>query len=404
MGFGNLKKILAFSVFSVLLLAPAGSQLAFSSHGFCSSDSQCNDQNPCTNDNCSGIGPARFCTHFGSPSLSGNTCGDQTTTQCSNPNTCNSLGGCSARNTSGSCNDSNACTSSDICVAGICGGNPVPQIGRPLCDDGKECTIGDQCGALGGCIGDPIGQIGDSCGPIPTDSCNSGGLCGAIGNCVNVPFTGLPCDDNDSNVCTTGFCNTSIFTSGGATCDAIPTPGLPCGETARGCFLADLCDGSGVCQTDLPAVGLPCNDNNSCTGADFCNTSGDCNGIPVLQGTLCGNSADNDCTNPDRCNGQGTCQSNDEPDDTSCDDGEVCTIGELCIDGVCGMGTTNPILACMPDGGDGQSVGGDIIPIEATSLILAGTQTTISWLIPVTVSAIGIAIVIAREFSKYQPD
>jgi len=62
------------------------------------------------------------------------------------------------------------------------------------------------------------------------------------------------------------------------------------------------------------------------------------------------------------------------------------------------MGTINPIPACI------DPVGGELIPIEATSLILAGTQTTLSWLIPVTVSAIGITIVIAREFSKYQPE
>jgi len=42
-------------------------------------------------------------------------------------------------------------------------------------------------------------------------------------------------------------------------------------------------------------------------------------------------------------------------------------------------------------------VGGEIIPIETTALILAGAQT-FSWMIPVIVSAIGIGIVIARKF------
>lgn len=43
-----------------------------------------------------------------------------------------------------------------------------------------------------------------------------------------------------------------------------------------------------------------------------------------------------------------------------------------------------------------QLVGGELIPIETTSLLLAGTQT-FSWMIPVIVSAVGIGIVIARK-------
>jgi len=45
-----------------------------------------------------------------------------------------------------------------------------------------------------------------------------------------------------------------------------------------------------------------------------------------------------------------------------------------------------------------NAVGGTMIPIDTTSLLLAGTQMTASWMIPVIVSAIGIGIVIARKF------
>jgi len=44
------------------------------------------------------------------------------------------------------------------------------------------------------------------------------------------------------------------------------------------------------------------------------------------------------------------------------------------------------------------AIGGELIPIETTSLILAGTQSVAAWMIPVLVSAIGIGIVIARKF------
>jgi len=43
-------------------------------------------------------------------------------------------------------------------------------------------------------------------------------------------------------------------------------------------------------------------------------------------------------------------------------------------------------------------VGGTMIPIDTTALLLTGAQTTAAWMIPVIVSAIGIAIVIARKF------
>ena len=41
--------------------------------------------------------------------------------------------------------------------------------------------------------------------------------------------------------------------------------------------------------------------------------------------------------------------------------------------------------------GEGCYVGGEVIPIEASSLILAGAQST-TWLIPVIVSAVGISL------------
>ncbi len=44
------------------------------------------------------------------------------------------------------------------------------------------------------------------------------------------------------------------------------------------------------------------------------------------------------------------------------------------------------------------AVGGDLIPLDSTMVLLAGTQTTVAWMIPVIVSAIGIGIVLARKY------
>jgi len=45
-----------------------------------------------------------------------------------------------------------------------------------------------------------------------------------------------------------------------------------------------------------------------------------------------------------------------------------------------------------------QAVGGEMIPLDTTMVLAAGSQYTAAWMIPALVSAIGIAIVIARKF------
>jgi len=45
-----------------------------------------------------------------------------------------------------------------------------------------------------------------------------------------------------------------------------------------------------------------------------------------------------------------------------------------------------------------MAVGGDIIPLETTMVLVAGAQYTAAWMIPAIVSAIGIGIVLARKF------
>jgi len=58
----------------------------------------------------------------------------------------------------------------------------------------------------------------------------------------------------------------------------------------------------------------------------------------------------------------------------------------------------------FPNGNEGNGnhattpVGGEFISLDATSVLVAGSQMTLAWMIPVIVSGIGIAIVIARKF------
>jgi len=51
-------------------------------------------------------------------------------------------------------------------------------------------------------------------------------------------------------------------------------------------------------------------------------------------------------------------------------------------------------VICLPV----SAVGGDMIPIDSTMVLLAGVQYSAAWMIPVIISSIGIGIVIARKF------
>ncbi len=62
-----------------------------------------------------------------------------------------------------------------------------------------------------------------------------------------------------------------------------------------------------------------------------------------------------------------------------------------------------PVLQCQGQFADCkaqlcQAVGGAMIQMETTSVLAAGAQYTAAWMIPVIVSGIGFAIVIARKF------
>jgi len=136
-------------------------------------------------------------------------------------------------------------------------------------------------------------------------------------------------------------------------------------------------------------------DDGANNGTTDCGCASDCT-FP-LDGITCGPpETDNECSNQNTCSGAGVCLARNVAEGVDCDL-NACTDDECDGFGTCEEGPPLTIPEC-------SRVGGELIPIETTSLILAGTQSTFSWMIPITVSAIGIAIVVARKFSKYQPD
>ncbi|MCB9728248.1 MAG: hypothetical protein H6744_00120 [Deltaproteobacteria bacterium] len=153
-----------------------------------------------------------------------------------------------------------------------------------------------------------------------------------------------------------------------------PAPAGPC--------LVAVCSAEGVCVSEAAADATACDDGNACTTGEAC-SAGACSG--GTNGCAC--VADGDCAafeDGDLCNGvlvcegggcvvaegsvvscalgeadgpcrktvceptTGSCVAELTADDTPCDDGDLCTLGDRCVAGVCAPGGVP--LACPASG------------------------------------------------------
>jgi len=199
------------------------------------------------------------------------------------------------------------------------------------------------------------------------------------------PCDGVVCDD--SNPCTTDSCffGSCVFFPGNA--------GATCRAAVGTCDVAETCTGiSSICPGDsvLPSIitcrgaADACDVQEKCTGSSpFCPVDGF-----APNGAECG---PNDACQINVC-GFGNCVGIV----TDCNDLDACT-ADSCNPT---LGCVNvEIPACFPDNGDDSMIGGEIIPIETTSLILAGAQT-FSWMIPVVLSVLGIGLFVVSRKSE----
>ncbi|MFO0750969.1 MAG: hypothetical protein U1F43_35645 [Myxococcota bacterium] len=109
------------------------------------------------------------------------------------------------------------------------------------------------------------------------------------------------------------------------------------------------CDG-GTCRSVL-RTGGSCDDGKACTEHDTC-TAGVCSGqiaCPAID--ACHRAGDCHPTT-------GKCTTPEKPDDATCDDGDICTIGESCQSGVC-FGDSVP--ASSSDWSVGLETPGDVV-------------------------------------------
>jgi len=323
----------------------------------------CDDSQFCTiTDTCDGAGG---CTGTGDPCAGGSVCegacdealdscfvptgtpcGSSTDSDCTDPDTCDGLGGCVVNDAAAGspapteCDDTNACTSDQCDGAGGCRyANEAP---GSACGDASttSCSSPDSCDGAGACLSNDL-VAGAACGdPTDTDctdpdSCDGAGACDANDETAGVA---APNQCDELNECTADQCDGS----GGCQNPALAA-GSACGDgTTTECTAADTCDGAGSCTDNDHAAGTPapglCDDQNDCT-ADQCDGGGQCQNPPEAGGTACGDPADTECTNADSCDGAGACSSNDEPAGVSapalCDDTNVCTTDECDGAGSC---------------------------------------------------------------------
>jgi hypothetical protein len=130
-------------------------------------------------------------------------------------------------------------------------------------------------------------------------------------------------------------------------CTDVATDVANCGACGTACP-SDTCnDGvcaGGACATRPKADGTPCDDGNPCTVFDVCQ-AGACVGISPL---IC--TALDQCHVPGTCDpNTGTCSNPAAPDGTACDDGDACTFGDVCTGGVC-AGTPAACSSACPSG------------------------------------------------------
>ncbi len=291
----------------------------------CAANADCDDKNPCTVDTCS----AGKCGYASAPTTQtcdvGNKCIQAGTGTCqagacvggkpvdcsASADACNnaqcnpSTGKCEAVSKADgtACDaDSNGCTVSDVCKGGKCvpgaAANCPPSacnlvvcksfgpasyacqvtpLGKGVvCDDGKTCTVGDQCDGSGNCTATPqqCGDSGNPCAPLVCDE--------AQGCIVKPKAAGEACEDG--KFCTTGdTCSSTGQCVGGAPppCKPIklgPCDAQVCNEAINACSVVkkdNCCLSTAEC-----GFGWSCMSPSSCDLA-----SNQC--VPKLDTTCC---------------------------------------------------------------------------------------------------------------------
>jgi hypothetical protein len=273
---------------------------------------------------------------------------DEATCDDKNPCTddvCGGKEGCKQTNNTSGCDaDGSVCTEKDTCSNGKCiAGKSI------VCDDNNVCTK-DSCDPVAGCKydnDDGKGCNADDTLCTPNDLCKSGAcVAGAKKACAS--------DDQ----CVEGKCQIQT-----GNCTYLSKTSQPCND-GNPCTSGDKCAGASGDQC-LGSSDTNCDDKNPCT-ADSCDPGAGCthsavsaacdDGNACSLGDVCANGVcagpkalacddNNPCTN-DGCDAASGC-THAGTSGNPCDDGNPCTTGDLCGNGQCNSGAN--VCGCTTD-------------------------------------------------------
>jgi hypothetical protein len=149
------------------------------SGGPCNLDSDCDDENPCSDNRCENM-RCQTSPLIGSVCIQPSEC---------MVGLCSKNGECENVPSPGDvCDDNDPCTASDRCNSeAVCEGNVNEALGAP-CDDGDPCTADTTCHEAGDCLGGVPASDEPSC--ATKDPCTSGNICLEDGSCSSgTPIT-----------------------------------------------------------------------------------------------------------------------------------------------------------------------------------------------------------------------
>jgi hypothetical protein len=336
---------------------------------------ECDDGKLCTTDGCQ---PDTGCEHIPDDSLCSNGLGCLTFV-------CDPIADCvpSIVSNGEPCDDGNMCSLNSVCFEGTC--QPGDKVD---CDDGADCTI-DSCDWDVGCVNividglcedddvcdgllfcdpqigcasgppldcdDNVGCTSDSCDPVegclnePIELfCDDGNLCNGEEYCSPdvgcLPGIAIACDDGSE--CTEDVCDPQT-----GLCDFLMIDeDEPCQYSGDLCVESAIC-GGGACEPD---VYLDCSDGLDCT-MDACGPEIGCVSVP--EDAFCVH-LESECASA-ICDVESGCLVLPVEDGQPCDNGDICTINDVCFEGLCAAeegvdcddGISCTLDECMPFAG-----------------------------------------------------
>jgi len=116
-------------------------------------------------------------------------------------------------------------------------------------------------------------------------------------------------------------------------------------EAGEACDDGNRVDGDCCSATcGLEPAGGACSDGDLCTQTDACDGAGACVGTDPV---VCASGGEGQCGSAGACDpATGACVGGPAPDGTICDDGDTCTVEDVCLDGTCEPGDLKP-SACV---------------------------------------------------------